>query len=130
MEKFEAESHFRCFPFEQSPSFSANCNVLLAFLHTSEPSLYLPQILKCVRYLCYEWWNTDEPIKDKWVCPLKSVTYTEFIPALPLTTRITELDSTVELIRKLSSRNTRATLESQSHGRPFPNSLSNITTTK
>ena len=61
---------------------------------------------------------------------LKSVTYTEFISLLPLITRITELDSTVELIRKLSSRNTRATLESQSHGRPFPNPLANITTTK
>jgi len=68
LEKFEVESHFRCFPFEQSPSFSANCNVLLAFLHAPEPSQYLSQILKCVRYICYEWWNTDEAIKDKWVC--------------------------------------------------------------
>lgn len=68
LEKFEAGSHFRCFAFEQSPSFSANCNVLLCLLHSPEPSRYLSQILKCVRYICYEWWNTDEPIKDKWVC--------------------------------------------------------------
>jgi hypothetical protein len=70
IEKFEKESHFQCFPMERAPSFSANCNVLLAFLHAPEPARYLPQILKCVRYICYEWWNTNESIKDKWVFPI------------------------------------------------------------
>lgn len=66
IERFEVDSHFQCFQHERNPSFSANCNVLLAFLHAPDPSEYLSQILKCVRYICYEWWNTDGPLKDKW----------------------------------------------------------------
>ena len=67
IEKFEKESYFQCFAHETAPSFSANCNILSAFCHAPDPSEYLPQILKCVRYICYEWWNSDEPIRDKWV---------------------------------------------------------------
>ena len=66
IERFELDIHFQTFEHERNPSFSANCNVLLAFLHSPDPSEYLSQILKCVRYICYEWWNTDEPLKDKW----------------------------------------------------------------
>lgn len=67
IERFEMDTHFQCFPGERAPSFSANCNVLFAFLHSPDPSEFLEQILSCVRYICYEWWNTDGPIADKWV---------------------------------------------------------------
>jgi hypothetical protein len=73
IERFEMESHFQCFQFERHPSFSANCNVLLAFLRAPDPSTYISQITKCVQYICYEWWNSDEPIKDKWVGPSSSL---------------------------------------------------------
>jgi hypothetical protein len=69
IETFEVEGYFQCFQFERNPSFSANCNVLMAFLTAPDPSKYLSQINKCVRYICHEWWNSDGLLKDKWVCP-------------------------------------------------------------
>ena len=41
IKKFELDSHFQCFPFERNPSFSANCNVLLEFLHALDTSKYI-----------------------------------------------------------------------------------------
>ena len=67
IEKHERDKHFICFEFERNPSFSANCNVLLGFIHTSNPAIYLPQINKCLRFICDEWWNSDMPLTDKWV---------------------------------------------------------------
>jgi aphidicolan-16beta-ol synthase/syn-copalyl-diphosphate synthase len=67
IEKFEMETCFRSDATDRTPSFCANCNVLLALLHAPSPKRYLSQIVKCVRYICYTWWNTDEPIIDKWV---------------------------------------------------------------
>ncbi|KAL8949003.1 MAG: hypothetical protein Q9222_004859 [Ikaeria aurantiellina] len=49
---------------ERDPSFSANCNVLLAVLHTAEPGKYNKEIERVVVYLCDVW--ADGPVKDKW----------------------------------------------------------------
>ena len=70
IEKYERENHFACFEFERNPSFSTNCNVLLAFVHNPKPVMYLSQIKKCVRFICDEWWSSDTPLIDKWVIGL------------------------------------------------------------
>ncbi|KAI1500522.1 terpene synthase family protein [Biscogniauxia marginata] len=49
-----------------NPSFSANCNVLLALIHERDPIRFLPQILKTAQFLCTYWWDTDDSIRDKW----------------------------------------------------------------
>ncbi|KAI0008534.1 Copalyl diphosphate synthase [Xylariaceae sp. FL0662B] len=66
VERFEAESHFRTYPLERDPSFSANCNALSAFLCQPDVSRYTTQIVKAVRFLCDYAWKSDGKIKDKW----------------------------------------------------------------
>ncbi|KAI0099185.1 Copalyl diphosphate synthase [Nemania sp. FL0031] len=66
IEAFETDTHFQTYPSERDPSFSANCNVLITLLHQQNASLFAPQILKTVRFLCETWWNTDGQIKNKW----------------------------------------------------------------
>ncbi|RYP04763.1 hypothetical protein DL764_004246 [Monosporascus ibericus] len=50
----------------RDPSFSANCNILLALIHDREANRYLPQISKIVHFLCTYWWDAEDIIKDKW----------------------------------------------------------------
>lgn len=68
IEVFETDSHFRTYVGERDPSFTANCNALLALLHQPDVSFYSSQILKVAKFLCDYWWRTDGRIKDKWVC--------------------------------------------------------------
>ncbi|OJD36443.1 ent-kaurene synthase [Diplodia corticola] len=63
---FEAKGHFRTYSSERDPSLSANCNVLVALLHMDDVSRYSAQILKCVRFICGCWWESDAAITDKW----------------------------------------------------------------
>ncbi|TLD19064.1 hypothetical protein PspLS_09766 [Pyricularia sp. CBS 133598] len=63
---FERETHFQTYPNERDPSFSANCNALLALLCQTDLSSSSAQILKLVQFLSNAWWITDGPIKDKW----------------------------------------------------------------
>ncbi|KAJ5489264.1 Phyllocladan-16-alpha-ol synthase [Penicillium diatomitis] len=67
LESFETEKHFKTYPLERDPSFSANCNVLLALLHVEHPSLYTPQIEKAARFL-HKHFRGSEGLKvqDKW----------------------------------------------------------------
>ena len=67
IEMFERESNFVCFGFERNPSLSANCNALLAFVHSPNTAQYLSQIEKCIRFVCNEWCNSNGPLIDKWV---------------------------------------------------------------
>ncbi len=67
METFEAATHFRTYPLEKDPSYSANCNVLLALLRQQNVSSYSAQISKTARFLCDQWWASDNGINDKWV---------------------------------------------------------------
>lgn len=67
IDTFEAEAHFRTYPLERNPSFTANCNVLSALLEQPDISRYSPQIQKTVSFLCDTWWASAEGIRDKWV---------------------------------------------------------------
>nr|BAD29971.1 aphidicolan-16b-ol synthase [Neocamarosporium betae] len=75
-DNFEVETHFRVYPRERDPSFSANCNALAAFLHQPDVEVYSSQILKAASYLCERMWNADEKIDDKWN---KSHLYSSFL---------------------------------------------------
>ncbi|WPH04793.1 Hypothetical protein R9X50_00768900 [Acrodontium crateriforme] len=66
LERFEQETHFKTYDGERNPSFSANCNVLVALLSQQDPSIYQNQITKIVRFLVDIWWNADGWIEDKW----------------------------------------------------------------
>ncbi|KKY15986.1 putative ent-kaurene synthase [Diplodia seriata] len=90
VQNFEAKGHFRTYSSERDPSLSANCNVLVALLHMDDVSRYSPQILKCVRFICDCWWESDGSIKDKWnLCYLyPSMLMVEaFVDLLSLTER-------------------------------------------
>lgn len=67
IQRFETASHFRTYASERDPSFSANCNVLLALLHQQDAHLYEAQILKIAGFLCGYWWTTHDTPRDKWV---------------------------------------------------------------
>lgn len=67
LKTFESESHFKTYPLERDPSFSANCNVLLALLHLDEPSLYGAQIEKATDFLYAQFRDSDLNVRDKWV---------------------------------------------------------------
>ena len=64
---YEKDEHFATYATERNPSFSANCNVLSALLHTPESELYTSSIEKAVKFLCEYWWESDGFIRDKWV---------------------------------------------------------------
>ncbi len=65
---FEAENHFRTYLGERDPSFSVNCNVLEALLHSPNPATYESQIEKAARFVFDRWYRSNDPIRDKWVC--------------------------------------------------------------
>lgn len=66
LDAYETSSHFKTYSKERNPSFSTNCNVLLALLYTAQPSDYLSQIEKIATFLCNSCWVSDGPSKDKW----------------------------------------------------------------
>ncbi|PLB51302.1 Ent-kaurene synthase [Aspergillus steynii IBT 23096] len=61
---FEAPDHFQTYRLERNPSFSANANILLALLRTSDPGVYTTQIKKAVRFILAGWNNGQ--LLDKW----------------------------------------------------------------
>ena len=65
IEKFEGADHFRTYQHERNGSFSTNCNVLTALLHSQTPADYHDQITKIVKFLCREYLSGT--INDKWV---------------------------------------------------------------
>ncbi|RYP67896.1 hypothetical protein DL771_007004 [Monosporascus sp. 5C6A] len=66
IEKFEADTHFRTYLSERDPSFSANCNALLALLYHQDIRRYSCVIVKLVQFLATSWWEANGDIKDKW----------------------------------------------------------------
>ena len=67
LDEFEGESHFRTYERERNPSFSANCNVLVALLSQPDVSALAPQVTKVATFLSSEWWKSKGAIDDKWV---------------------------------------------------------------
>ncbi|KAE8375466.1 terpenoid cyclases/protein prenyltransferase alpha-alpha toroid [Aspergillus bertholletiae] len=66
LDEFEGSTHFRTYSGERDPSFTANCNVLLAFLSRSDASDFATQIQKVTAFLCDIWWTADGHVGDKW----------------------------------------------------------------
>lgn len=64
IDTFQSNDHFRTYEMEQSPSFSANCNVLLTLLEVKDVDSYLPQIEKTACFLLTAWESGS--ISDKW----------------------------------------------------------------
>lgn len=59
------EGHFRTYPGERDPSFSANCNVLKALLQDPHVEKYEHHIATIAGFLCDSWWSGA--VNDKWV---------------------------------------------------------------
>ena len=59
------QEHFSTYPGERNVSFSANCNVLQALLHSRDVELHEKQILIATTFLCDSWWTGAT--RDKWV---------------------------------------------------------------
>lgn len=57
--------YFRTYAKERNASFSANCNAVVAILHSSHPGKYQVQIESSIKWLLDAWEAGD--IKDKWV---------------------------------------------------------------
>jgi len=66
IDEFEASNHFFTYKEERNESFSANCNVLDAILHSPNPADYYGPIAKVTRFLCRVWYSAR--VQDKWVC--------------------------------------------------------------
>ncbi|ODM14970.1 hypothetical protein SI65_09722 [Aspergillus cristatus] len=64
IEVFENGGHFRTYAGERNPSFSANCNILSALLHSAEPEQYLREIELALRFLCDL--HSSGDMRDKW----------------------------------------------------------------
>ncbi|PQE15285.1 ent-kaurene synthase protein [Rutstroemia sp. NJR-2017a BVV2] len=62
--KFSTGDHFKTFFTEQSPSFSANCNVLNMLIHLPNPDEYVQPILEAANFVAKCW--TEGNVKDKW----------------------------------------------------------------
>lgn len=83
LETFEGDTHFRTYCTERDPSFSANCNALLALLHQDVPQEYSAQITKISGFLCDTWWNSVSRIQDKWVSCSNASVFEFLLRSLP-----------------------------------------------
>ncbi|OQE38676.1 hypothetical protein PENCOP_c008G05124 [Penicillium coprophilum] len=102
LKAFEAEHHFKTYPYERDPSFSANCNVLLALLYTDDVSQYASQIEKATRFLHTHFRESNLKVRDKWnLSPFYSwMLMTEAIARLHLLFQSSQLLSLKELFEQ------------------------------
>ncbi|KAL6720895.1 hypothetical protein ACLMJK_002820 [Lecanora helva] len=64
IERFKSSMYFKTYPFERDPSFSANCNALMAILHSSSVDESSPLIGQMVAFLVERW--ASGKASDKW----------------------------------------------------------------
>lgn len=64
IQQFESQDHFRTYEMERNPSFSANCNVLLALLHLDDVDQYAAQVSKTLTFVLQKFEHDD--VWDKW----------------------------------------------------------------
>jgi hypothetical protein len=64
IEEFEVKDHFRTYDYERNPSFSANCNVLIALLYLDQVDQYEAQISKALDFVMLKFEQDD--VADKW----------------------------------------------------------------
>ncbi|KAI7970750.1 hypothetical protein EIK77_007930 [Talaromyces pinophilus] len=93
LKEFEEENHFKTYSQERNPSFSANCNVLLALLYSHEPSLHSTQIGKAINFLYKQFTESELDVRDKWnLSP-----YYSWMLMTQAITQLTTLQKTSEL---------------------------------
>jgi hypothetical protein len=63
--KFFNKDHFITYVGERNPSFSANCNILIALLHLADLNQYLAQVEMALKFLCKLYFAGG--LSDKWV---------------------------------------------------------------
>ncbi|KAF2706117.1 Ent-kaurene synthase [Pleomassaria siparia CBS 279.74] len=61
---FSAKDHVRTYEFESGPSFSANCNVLIALLHSDDVNKHMENVVKSVEFLITA--AESGLVTDKW----------------------------------------------------------------
>lgn len=61
----EGSGHLLTYPGEGDPSFSANCNGLMAILRAPNIEKYLPHVENITNFLCNSY--LAGAVKDKWV---------------------------------------------------------------
>lgn len=68
-DEFETGTHFSTYSLEQNPSFSSNCNALMALLLSLEndDTVQLQSVEKVVTFLCNQWYESSRFVQDKWV---------------------------------------------------------------
>jgi hypothetical protein len=64
---FGGKTSFITYPEERVPSFSTNYNVLLTLLASPDRAKHAAQITITARFLYTHWFESKDPIKDKWV---------------------------------------------------------------
>lgn len=64
IDKFQSDVCFKTYELEQEPSFSANCNVLMALLGSESVNEHLIQIERTLKFLLLEW--EKDVIQEKW----------------------------------------------------------------
>ena len=63
--QYESHENFKTYTQDGNASFSTNCQILQSLLDLlpANPQL-IPQIEKCVRYICSVWWTTNGQVED------------------------------------------------------------------
>ncbi|KAF2661052.1 Ent-kaurene synthase [Lophiostoma macrostomum CBS 122681] len=61
---FAGERHFKTYERERNCSLSANCNVLIALLSSTDPGIYKDSITKATTFICERWFGNL--LVDKW----------------------------------------------------------------
>jgi len=70
LDKFSNKDHFSTYVGERNPSFSANCNILIALMHMKDADQFLAQIEMALDFL-YKLYFVGG-LSDKWVSLLLS----------------------------------------------------------
>ncbi|CAI6087703.1 unnamed protein product [Clonostachys chloroleuca] len=65
LKTFERETHFKTYPGERNPSFSAHCNILICLLKQDDPTHFITQISKAVNFLVSH--MLQGKFHEKWV---------------------------------------------------------------
>lgn len=66
MVRYESRESFKTHTHDRNPSFRTNCHVLQSLLDLLPGnSQQIPQIEKCIRFICNMWWTTNGRIEDQ-----------------------------------------------------------------
>ncbi len=64
--RYETRENFKTFTQDRNPSFRTNCHVLQSLLDLLPGNnQQIPQIEKCIRFICSMWWTTNGQIEDQ-----------------------------------------------------------------